>query len=358
MSAFVVPAGWYRPRRDAIAEWQKRNGSDPPANVRKLLAEQIRKIKEGMALHQELTFEHHHEVLSFVVQHGKNPTGYPSNDIGENARLVQKAIATVHAHEKHYDDTHPSFFQKLNPAKLIAAAANVVSSALPFVKTALSLIPGIGTGINMALSAAESLAKGRPITDAFADAALAAVPGGPVAQTAARTALSLAKGQRIDQALLESAKANLPPVAQKAFDVGLAIAHGRNLQDVAIEQVKNLAADQIHGLKLPIPSGIDVPLHEQGGFKIALGVLEKSHLPSGVPLTPAAALAIRSRLEPAAKAGFDRAMSMRALKHLRAGSAHVPRPRIAKRSTAPHLKGATFITADGQAVRIGGAWLV
>lgn len=348
---FLAAGGWYRQPKNVLAYFEKVTGRPASDDEKRVLAQEVRMINGGVRRLEELTFEHHHGVVEFFAKYGRLPSHYPrSNTTGENGQLVRAAMDRVAQHVDKYHADHPSFFSHLNPVKLISAAANVVSAALPFVKTALSLVPGVGTGINMALSAAEALAKGRPLTDAFVDGLKSAIPGGPIAQTAFNTAVGLAKGQRIDEAALNAAKAELPPVAQKAFDVGLAVAHGRNLQDVAIDQVKSLAADQIKGLKLPIPDGVKVPIHEIGGFKIGLGVLKNATLPGlpHVPLTPAAALEIRNRLTPAAQAGFDRAMGMRAMKHYRAGSPHVPKPQ-------PSLRGATFVTRDG-ARRIGEAW--
>jgi hypothetical protein len=318
---YITPAGWYRPRVNWRAQFEKFQGKPPEEGDKFQITKLVKYTRGGIAAGNEATFETGHQMLGFYVRTGKFP-GKKSRD-----KLAAKGMATTQAHVNAYHASHSSFFSKLNPVKLISAAANVVTKALPFVKTALSLVPGIGTGINMALSAAESLAKGRPLTDAFLDAAKSALPGGPVAQSAFTAAVSLAKGQRIDEALLSAAKSNLPPEAQKAFDVGVAIAHGRNIQDAVISEVKNLAADQIKGLKLPIPPGIEVPAGMQHGFQVGLGVLNNAKLPSGIPLTPAAALAIRKRLPIAQRIGFDRAMAMRALKNYRAGSPHVPRPK-------------------------------
>lgn len=317
----VTPAGWYRGRVDWGAQFEKFQGKPPEEGDKFQIAKLVKYTKDGMRAANESTFEMGHEMLGFYVRKGVFP--------GKKARaqLEARARGSVQNHINAYHASHSSFFSKLNPVKLISAAANVVTKALPFVKTALSLVPGIGTGINMALSAAESLAKGRPLTDAFLDAAKSALPGGPVAQSAFTAAVSLAKGQRIDEALLNAAKSNLPPEAQKAFDVGVAIAHGRNIQDAVISEVKNLAADQIKGLKLPIPVGIEVPAGMQNGFKVGLGVLNNAKLPSGIPLTPAAALAIRKRLSVTDRIGFDRAMAMRALKNAKAGSPHVRMPK-------------------------------
>ena len=321
----VIPAGWYRPRTDTVAEFRKKVGREPDESEVKRLQYIVKYSRLAFrAPINETTLETGHLMLAYYLRdpsRGLPPQKYVANVLGP------KAQAVVRSHKESYAAAHSSVFSKLNPVKLISAAADVVSKAVPFVKTALSLVPGIGTGINMALSAAESLAKGRPLTDAFLDAAKSALPGGPVAQSAFTAAVSLAKGQRIDEALLSAAKSNLPPEAQKAFDVGVAIAHGRNIQDAVISEVKNLAADQIKSLKLPIPVGVEVPAGMQNGFKVGLGVLNNAKLPSGIPLTPAAALAIRKRLSVTDRIGFDRAMAMRALKNYKAGSKNVPRPK-------------------------------
>lgn len=321
----ILQGGWYRPTVNVVSAFKKKLGRDPDEGETGRLRYIV---KYGMQAHRAPINETTLETAWLMLDHYlRDPSkGLPSQKFVMKV-LGPRAQGVVQQHINAYHASHSSFFSKLNPVKLISAAANVVTKALPFVKTALSLVPGIGTGINMALSAAESLAKGRPLTDAFLDAAKSALPGGPVAQSAFTAAVSLAKGQRIDEALLSAAKSNLPPEAQKAFDVGVAIAHGRNIQDAVISEVKNLAADQIKGLKLPIPVGIEVPAGMQNGFKVGLGVLNNAKLPSGIPLTPAAALAIRKRLSVTDRIGFDRAMAMRALKNARAGSPHVRMPK-------------------------------
>jgi hypothetical protein len=61
------------------------------------------------------------------------------------------------------------------------------------------------------------------------------VPGGAVAQIAFDTAINLAKGKNIGEALLDSARSKLPggPAAQAAFDGALALAKGKSIQDAA-----------------------------------------------------------------------------------------------------------------------------
>lgn len=188
--------------------------------------------------------------------------------------------------------------------KVINDAAGVVQDALPYVETALSLVPGVGTGVAAALSAAESLAKGQPITDALINAAQDAMPGGPAARMAFRTAVHMAKGKAIDEAVLNAAKAELPDAAQKAFDAGLAMAEGKRLQDVAVDAVMKSAPEQIKQLAkgAKVPKDAPVPERQREGYKLARGVLRSK------TVTPVQAVAIRKRLKPHTRAGYDLAM--------------------------------------------------
>jgi len=336
MASLRVPAAWYRKGVDAIALWQSRQGRPPTPEEYALLAEQVRQIQGGMARHEELTFEHHHFVLDFLTKHGRMPTGYPSNDHGENQGLVRQAMARHDAHVQAYDAAHPSFWSHLSPAHLIAAAGNVVSAAAPFVEMAVSMVPVAGqlySAAKTAVNIGTALAKGRPLTDAFIDSALGFLPGGAVAQRAARAVMAIAKGRSLTGELLDQVKEQFPG-ADHAIAVAAGIAHGRNLQELAVNEVKNMAADQIHALALPIPPGVEVPANLQHGFRVAMGVLESP------TLTPAAALALRARLGPLEQQGFDRAMQMRVLKHARAGSPHVP-------PVLPELRGTTLVTHEG-----------
>lgn len=189
-------------------------------------------------------------------------------------------------------------------AKVVTDAAGVVSDALPYIETALSLVPGVGTGIAAALSAAESLAKGRPITDALINAAQDAMPGGPAARMAFRTAVHMAKGKDIDEAVFNAAKAELPEAAQRAFDAGVAMAEGKKLQKVAVDAVLKSAPEQIKQLAAGagVPKDAPVPERQRKGYKLGRGVLKSASV------TPVQAIAIRKRLKPHTRAGYDLAM--------------------------------------------------
>lgn len=111
-----------------------------------------------------------------------------------------------------------------------------VMKAVKAVAPFIAIIPGIGTGVAVALSAASSLALGDPISDAAMNGIAAAVPGGPLAQGAFKTAssagLAIARGEPVDKATLAVARDVLPTEdAKKAYDMGLAVATAKGLQE-------------------------------------------------------------------------------------------------------------------------------
>ena len=334
---YVTPAAWYRGRVDWAKQFEKFQGK-PPEDLDKFqIAKLVRYARSGMATHNEATWETGHQLLGFYVRTGKFP-GKKTRD-----KLAAKGMATTQAHVDAYHASHSSWFSKLNPAKLISAAADVVSKVAPFVDMAIKLVPGAGQIYSAAKSAVTigmSLAKGRPLTDAFIDGAMAALPGGEIAQRAARAVVSLAKGRSLTGALLDQVKEQFPG-ADKAITFAAGVMHGRKLQDMAIDEVKGFAASELKSLRVPLPAGVDIPPGLKKGAEYAMGVLNKTTLPNGSPLTPAAALAIRNRLSKVQREGFDRVMSMRALRNFRAGSPNVPRPRPLS------LRGATLVTSTG-----------
>jgi peptidoglycan hydrolase-like protein with peptidoglycan-binding domain len=107
----------------------------------------------------------------------------------------------------------------------------------PYAQAVLSVVPGVGQGVNAAIAAGNAIAHGQPITDALVAGVKGMVPGGPLAQEALGTAYNLARGQSITDAVASAARNRLPEgPARQAFDTGLALAHGKNIQDLAKEQ--------------------------------------------------------------------------------------------------------------------------
>lgn len=95
----------------------------------------------------------------------------------------------------------------------IEKSASVLHTAAPWAAMAVSFVPGVGTGAAATIAAADALARGAPITDAFIAAGRAAIPGGIAAQMAFDAGVRIAKGQGIDHALIDATLGRLPPRA-------------------------------------------------------------------------------------------------------------------------------------------------
>lgn len=232
------------------------------------------------------------------------------------------------------------------PVKLIVDAADLIVDALPYIKTALSLMPGIGTGVAALIGATEALAAGRPITSAFVDAVQDAMPGGPVARLAFRTAYKMAKGARIDEAALDAVKGELPEGPRRALELATELAKGKPLKGAVLRQVKRqLPAAMRDGLRVAvkaskafdagvavaraqrlqrakarevirakrtlgrlakgrkIPHGLNVPVAQRYGFRVAMGVLKSK------TITPVQAMTIRALFKTRnGQLGWDAAM--------------------------------------------------
>ena len=221
-----------------------------------------------------------------------------------------------------------------------------VKDVAPYVQTVLSLVPGIGTGISAAIAGGLALAQGKRIDEALMDAAVGALPGGAVAQSAARIGIAAVRGQPIDEIALQaipvsekereairislqlaqdiaqgkpvadsllkkadSALALLPDDIRKAVQIGTALAQGEKLQDVLVSQVPALVAPggplQEIGQQLTVAAEIQnlVRPEAQHGFNVGLGMV--LHRASVAELDAA-----RKTLDPANLKAFDTAVSL------------------------------------------------
>lgn len=107
----------------------------------------------------------------------------------------------------------------------------------------IAMVPGIGTGIAIAMNSAAALALAQPLDQIALDAAALSVPGGPVAQqafsTGTRLGAGMLAGESFDEIAAREARAALvrqigEPGAV-AFDAGLALARGKSLQDAGFQ---------------------------------------------------------------------------------------------------------------------------
>jgi len=95
----------------------------------------------------------------------------------------------------------------------------IVSPLLSVVKGIAPMVPGIGTALGAGLSSAEALASGKSLKDAALAGALGAVPGGALAQRAARIgAGAILKGKK--RRAIHAYRKALPNRTRAAFDTG------------------------------------------------------------------------------------------------------------------------------------------
>lgn len=186
----------------------------------------------------------------------------------------------------------------------LKSAIASVKEIAPYAQTVLSFVPGVGQGLSGAIGASMALASGQSISDSLMAGVRGAIPGGPLAQAAfsisadvlqgkpivasainglpgvspaAKVALlrglqaaqGLARGQRVDQVLVDQALKQLPPAVAKAVQIGAAMGTAKGVQEAAraaagaasgiAAQVQRgvAAANQLKAL----PAGMRAPVH-------------------------------------------------------------------------------------------------
>lgn len=237
--------------------------------------------------------------------------------------------------------------ERLDKAALANLKAQLrdVKEVGPYAQMVISVIPGIGTGISAGLGAGLALANGQPITAALKAGVIGALPGGPAVQMAANIAIAvaekkpidkiavaalpipdaqkkaivialdaakaLAKGQRIDKVALAAAEKAIPAQYKVALQVGVAIAHGENVQKTMLKNVTPLVLDKLagEGNKIvaanPVLKAGMAALNNptlKAGFKVGVTV-------SRTQVNPMEVVALRAKLKPAQKKGFDMALA-------------------------------------------------
>lgn len=122
----------------------------------------------------------------------------------------------------------------------------VAGDVLTAAQVVISFVPGVGQGINAAIAAGAALARGENIGDALVTGVKNALPGGPVAASAFDAAVAagnaIARGENIGDVALAATRAALPSEeAKRAFDVGLAVVQGKNVQGALVRATASLA---------------------------------------------------------------------------------------------------------------------
>lgn len=220
-----------------------------------------------------------------------------------------------------------------------------VKDVAPYAQTVITIVPGIGPGISAGIGAGLALASGQPITEALKAGVLAAVPGGALGKSVANvsfaiiqkkpldaallsgvplaadqkhalsvvlsSAKGLAEGKRIDKVALEAAQKQLPPDVMKAAKIGVAISQGKNLQATAKANVKPAMLEdmmkkgrQIVSVNPVVRAGFATlkDPHQQAGFSVGTAL-------SRFQVSPNEVVAIRAKLTPPQKKGFDLALA-------------------------------------------------
>lgn len=109
-------------------------------------------------------------------------------------------------------------------ASTVGKVARVAAPLTGVLKTVAAFVPGAGTAVAAALSAADSLAQGKSLSQIAVDAAKGALPGGPLAQGVFNAAVQVARGRNLTEAAIAAARANVPPQALATFDMAMGAA--------------------------------------------------------------------------------------------------------------------------------------
>lgn len=241
--------------------------------------------------------------------------------------------------------------ERIDKVAVNALKAHVrsVQAVAPYAQTVISVVPAVGPGINGAIGAGLALASGQPITKALAEGVKSALPGGPLAksifsatqsviegkplsavamnalplgasekkglQVALNVTTRIAKGERVDKALLsqaDNALKLLPKDALKAFQVGTAVAEAQRLQKIAVQHVNPAALDKLKAggnqiiRSSPVLSSASAILKSsasKAGYEVGTAVMATKQP------QPFHVAAIRTTLNPQQKAGFDVAVA-------------------------------------------------
>lgn len=186
--------------------------------------------------------------------------------VGKGAFAIAKGIAT------------PVAALVTSPYKLtadIASGKNVFASlkdtvkrdlasvkeVAPYAQAVLSVVPGVGQGINMAIAAGSAIAQGQPITAALIAGVKGALPGGPLAAQAFDSAYKIARGENLSDVALQAVINRLPggEVAKQAAQTAIAVAKGQNIQQAALGIAKaTLPGGELTQAALDVASGKSV----------------------------------------------------------------------------------------------------
>jgi hypothetical protein len=233
-----------------------------------------------------------------------------------------------------------------------------IREVAPYAQTIIAFVPGIGSGVSAAIGAGLAIAQGAPLDEAILEGVKSAVPGGALGRAvyglalnaatgknlikslgdvgvdslglppaaaeglhkALNVAYAAAKGDNIPQAALQEARGYIPAEAQEAFDIAIAMAQGKRLQDALMSGLTNLVAKQkdqimnlgksviqespaIQAISRNIDSanqfGRNASNQVKQGFEMGLGMMRHSGVNEDNLNI------VRSQLSPKQREGFD-----------------------------------------------------
>jgi hypothetical protein len=163
--------------------------------------------------------------------------------------------------------------------KTVKDQAKSVKDVAPYVQMVVSVVPGVGTGVSAALGAGVALASGQRIDKALLAGATSMMPGGPLAQAAAKAAVAgvqaAATGKKLDinsvaGTLLNSLPVN--PAAKEALMAGMhavgAVASGKKVVNAIGEAALHEAIKQLPP---------DIGKAYQSGLAMAAATVAQGH---------------------------------------------------------------------------------
>jgi len=169
------------------------------------------------------------------------------------------------------------------------AAWETLKVASPLIQRGLSLLPPLGPQVAAVMALGMTMAQGGRIDDALIAAAREEVPAGPL-RGAFDSGVSLANGHPLDEVLIDAATRNLKPDEAAAMKMGIALAQGKNVQNLLrsdgvrmlTEAVGPAASGAVRDAGAPISKAIA----ETGTLPPAILEQVRSRLPSKVPYVP------------------------------------------------------------------------
>lgn len=113
-----------------------------------------------------------------------------------------------------------------------------VKAVAPYAQMVLSFVPGVGQGISAGIGAGLALAEGQPITDALVAGVKGAIPGGPLAQAAFDVGMAAIEGKSFDQVAINALP--LPDQFKKGINTSIRIAKdlskGKKVSDALLDE--------------------------------------------------------------------------------------------------------------------------